>query len=248
MPIQAAPDDMRLANQMLCIGESSCVADLAKSLRVSLAETTWSSALGLYMFNGSDLQNLLCLGVPEGFVAEYRDLIGSSDPLLQNVLAHRSPVDGRALLGAKSWSGSSIGALLLRWNLHHHMCGPIFFDGQVKGIIYTASIHPTRPYTASSVAFMDCLCRAASLAMARLNGCSAGPAPHQKRPVLAGRARDVSLLLCKGATNKEIARCLDISAVTVKEHVQVLFRKFGCRNRTELVSVLSRSYASELDF
>jgi DNA-binding NarL/FixJ family response regulator len=40
-------------------------------------------------------------------------------------------------------------------------------------------------------------------------------------------------LLASGATNKEIARGLNISYETVKEHVQHILRKIGVSDRTQ---------------
>lgn len=39
--------------------------------------------------------------------------------------------------------------------------------------------------------------------------------------------------LLRGASNKEIARALDVQVVTVKLHVRGLCRKLGAANRTQ---------------
>jgi DNA-binding NarL/FixJ family response regulator len=43
--------------------------------------------------------------------------------------------------------------------------------------------------------------------------------------------------LWRGQSNKEIARELDLQEVTVKLHLRRLYRKFGCRNRTEALRI-----------
>jgi len=50
------------------------------------------------------------------------------------------------------------------------------------------------------------------------------------------RERDILKLLIRGKTNKEIARELDISRHTVRDHVSSLLRKQGATTRTELAS------------
>ena len=45
----------------------------------------------------------------------------------------------------------------------------------------------------------------------------------------------VAVRLCAGLTNKEIARELDVTEVTVKMHVRSLFGKLGVKNRTQAV-------------
>jgi DNA-binding NarL/FixJ family response regulator len=56
---------------------------------------------------------------------------------------------------------------------------------------------------------------------------------------LTERQQAVLGQLARGASNKEIARSLDLSAGTVKAHVSSLLRIYGAENRTELVSALN---------
>ncbi len=60
---------------------------------------------------------------------------------------------------------------------------------------------------------------------------------HATRPSLSDRERDVLELMADGKTNKEIARTLNISEVTVKTHVNHLLNKLGATNRTDAVRV-----------
>lgn len=54
-------------------------------------------------------------------------------------------------------------------------------------------------------------------------------------PELTSRQADVLDALCRGCSNKVIARMLDISEATVKIHVRQLLRKFDATNRTQIV-------------
>lgn len=58
---------------------------------------------------------------------------------------------------------------------------------------------------------------------------------------LSPRERDVALQVAKGASNKEVARQLDITARTVKAHMSAIFEKLGVRDRLQLVLLLRRS-------
>jgi DNA-binding NarL/FixJ family response regulator len=57
--------------------------------------------------------------------------------------------------------------------------------------------------------------------------------PRRGRIELSAREREVLLLMSTGATNREIAETLHVSAETVKKHAATLYRKLGVRNRTE---------------
>jgi DNA-binding NarL/FixJ family response regulator len=50
---------------------------------------------------------------------------------------------------------------------------------------------------------------------------------------LSDRERDVLALLASGATNREIAAELHLSAEAIKKHASAIYRKLGVRNRTE---------------
>lgn len=62
-----------------------------------------------------------------------------------------------------------------------------------------------------------------------------GPAPH-----LSQRERQVAELLVDGASNKLIARALDISVHTAKFHVTAILEKLGARNRADAVAIILR--------
>lgn len=50
---------------------------------------------------------------------------------------------------------------------------------------------------------------------------------------LTQRESEVMVFLMKGATNKDVARALDLQVVTVKLHVRGICRKMGAKNRTQ---------------
>jgi DNA-binding NarL/FixJ family response regulator len=51
---------------------------------------------------------------------------------------------------------------------------------------------------------------------------------------LTARERDIVRHVARGLRNAEVARCLDITEVTVKTHVNNVFQKLGLRDRVEL--------------
>jgi DNA-binding NarL/FixJ family response regulator len=66
-----------------------------------------------------------------------------------------------------------------------------------------------------------------------------GPGARPTWPELSVREHEVLMLLSTGATNREIAETLHVSAETVKKHAATLYRKLRVRNRTEAAQLAS---------
>lgn len=76
-------------------------------------------------------------------------------------------------------------------------------------------------------------------------GPAAQPEPHQKVPTLADvgltpRQSEVLSLLLQGLPNKLIARQLNLSVETVKDHVAAVLRALGVSSRTQAVLAVSQ--------
>lgn len=69
----------------------------------------------------------------------------------------------------------------------------------------------------------------------------AAASPAQPAPHLSPRERQVAAMLIEGASNKLIARALDISVHTAKFHVTAVLEKLGARNRADAVGILLRT-------
>ena len=57
--------------------------------------------------------------------------------------------------------------------------------------------------------------------------------------LLTEREQGVALAVARGATNKEVARQLDITERTVKAHLSAIFKKLGVRDRLQLILKLA---------
>jgi DNA-binding NarL/FixJ family response regulator len=82
--------------------------------------------------------------------------------------------------------------------------------------------------------------RANEVKLARQLGLSLSPEERQRAETLSVREREIHELLAQGLTNRQIARALFISEVTVKVHVRHIFDKLGVRSRVEAATRLPR--------
>lgn len=55
-------------------------------------------------------------------------------------------------------------------------------------------------------------------------------------PYLSNREFEVFLLVCKGISNKEVADKVFTSEKTVKFHLTNIYRKLGCKSRSEMTA------------
>lgn len=64
-------------------------------------------------------------------------------------------------------------------------------------------------------------------------------APHERSPLSALTRREYEILtqLVGGASNKEIAKVLGLTEITIKSHLRNVFRKIGASNRTQAVAL-----------
>ena len=69
------------------------------------------------------------------------------------------------------------------------------------------------------------------------------PSSSQALLSLSERQREVLKLLAAGESNKEIGRNLNISAATVKAHLEALFRRLDVKNRTQAAMYYTRATA-----
>ncbi len=59
---------------------------------------------------------------------------------------------------------------------------------------------------------------------------------------LSAREQEILEWVCRGETNLDIARALEISRFTVKNHVQRIYRKIGVSNRTQAATTYNRVF------
>lgn len=77
------------------------------------------------------------------------------------------------------------------------------------------------------------------VALAAVAGLIAPQRPVADRPDVSLTPREAEVLaaLCRGLTNKEIARSMDLSEPTIKLHVKTLYRRLGAANRTQAAMI-----------
>lgn len=208
-------------------------------------------AIGIYLIRRDRPILLYSQNAPVDLIGRYERNIGANDRLILHISRSRLPVDGASLYGESHWHSSPNFALLSAVGLRHCMATPLEFDGRFAGAIFTAK-RSDHPFQEDALQYLHLLGRAASLSL--LNSIQAEelgfasppeprrtgaelPAPTSTVDPLSGlppRSRAVAVLVCRGQSNKEIAREMRISAYTVKDHIEALCRRFSVCNRTEL--------------
>jgi two-component system, NarL family, nitrate/nitrite response regulator NarL len=91
---------------------------------------------------------------------------------------------------------------------------------------------------------MQCAPHIAAAMFSRLAGLLREPEPPASLPSLSARESEILALVAEGRSNKEIARRLEISAATVKNHMHNILQKLQVGRRGEAAARLRMSHAS----
>ncbi|MGV6875976.1 LuxR C-terminal-related transcriptional regulator [Pseudochelatococcus sp. B33] len=241
------PPDAHLFSLVIAIAESSTLDELGAACHRAVKELIHAPVLGLYLIRDSKPYLLYSHNAPRGFLDEYRIKLASHDPMIEMLMRHRRSVAGSILRSSRSWNVRLMEDLLHRWGFQANMCGPVFIDSCLAGLIYTADIDEAEPDPVREER-LDFICRAAAIALRRITSdyglqvtfdvCDCSDINTATLSELPPRLSQVAELVCRGQTNKEIARTLAISHHTVKEHVAALCRRFQAQNRTELATAM----------
>jgi len=242
----------QLADRLMSIAESRSVRALGVACCAAITELTGSPTVGLYLLDGPEPELVYSRNVADGLLDNYKAGFWKHDPVLDCIMTRGRAADGATVIGPEAWRHSPSCEMLREWGFAYNMGGPLRCGARIIGILFTATTNADAPYTSRSRGRMEMLCRAGSLALSNMmdsgeidTKCGVVGSHGQVSPptsVHAGlprRSADVAVRVCRGQTNKEIARELGISDQTVKEHVANLCRRFGVHNRTELAACLS---------
>ncbi len=238
--------DRRMADFIMAIAESGTLEELGATCHRAASCLVDAPVLGLYLIRQRAPNLAFSYNAPRGFLNEYEAELAPCDPMIEMITEERRAVSGSMLRSSKRWNVHVMEQLLKRWGFCGNMCGPILVDSRIAGLVYTADREETaadndRPQR------MDFICRSASIALGRIlaaqAAATAGGAPGSGRIAparLPPRLAEVAMLVCRGLTNKEIARMMTISHHTVKEHITNLCLRFDVQNRTELAATMIR--------
>ncbi len=244
--------ESRMAEQMVAIAESRSVETLGRAVSLAIEQTTGSPTIGFYLFKDACPTLLFSSHVDEGLLDCFDSGLWRSDPILNHVIATGRCGDGETLVGRDDWRQSLSFRAISQWGFSYNLGGPIRCGDMIVGVLYTAREREDFSYTASDRLCMDLVCRASSVAISSLIGLGVLRGPEMPPPskpagrysppaaeFLSPRLADVAIGICRGQTNKEIAREIGISDQTVKDHLEILCRRFGAHNRTRLAARLA---------
>lgn len=244
--------ERQLANRLMSIAETQSVRALGNAFSSAIRELTGSPTVGLYLLDGLGPELVYSRHVAEGLLDYYKAGFWKHCPVLDCIMTGGQAVDGETLIGPQQWRHSPSFGMLQEWGFSYNMGAPLWCRNRIIGVLFTATTDTAAPYRSWSRQGMEMLCRAGSLAltnMIKVGGIEAHRVTIGQPDQIAGpaatlsaflppRSADVAIRVCRGQTNKEIARAMGISDQTVKEHVANLCRRFGAHNRTELAACL----------
>ncbi len=109
---------------------------------------------------------------------------------------------------------------------------------QISGLKFGADDYIVKPFTLPNLlARIEALLRRSKWKNESLNVSKVNLSFSAEEPIdeLTGREKEVLALVAKGASNNEIAEKLFVREVTVKTHLNNIFKKLNVTNRTQAV-------------
>ena len=196
---------------------------------------------------GYDLVLLdLALGDADGFdlLAEFRAAYPAVPVVVVSASDRASDVIRAIDLGAMGFVPKRSSHGELHEALRMVMSGSMYVPPSMLGLDFAPGGHSGGD-TVPDVMRPSVPPAAGAPAAAALLGAAAQPEPHQKLPSiddvgLTPRQAEVLTLLLQGLPNKLIARQLNLSVETVKDHVAAVLRALGVSSRTQAVLAVSQ--------
>jgi DNA-binding CsgD family transcriptional regulator len=244
----------RMIGFVMAIAESQTLEELGATCHRAASDLVDAPVLGLYLIRERAPDLMYSHNAPRGFLDEYQRELAHCDPMIEMIVDEKHPVAGSLLRPSRRWNVRIMEELLARWGFRGNICGPLLVGSRMAGLIYAADRN--RPDSDEHrIERMDFICRSASIALDRIlsersedavyDTSAASRLVAAKAAALPPRLAEVATLVCKGQTNKEIARSMAISHHTVKEHIAHLCLRFNVQNRTELAAALLRAPRTE---
>lgn len=243
MTVTAASHGL-LADHVISVAASHSKTELGAACHAAVGALLGAPAMGLYLREAQGPALLYSHNAPRGFLEEYAGELAMRDPMIERIMETGCSVVGTSLRRTQGRNIRLMQNLLNRWGFCGNLCGPIYVEAELIGFLYTADRVVSCEEPARRAERLDYICRSASLALWRLAADPASPASVSAAPssamTMPPRLAEVAHLVCEGRTNKEIARLLDISPHTVKEHISNLCLRLSVRNRTSIAAALLR--------
>lgn len=185
----------------------------------------------------------LALGDADGFdvLAEFR----STYPAVPVVVVSASDRTSDVIRAIDGGAMGFVPKKSSHAELHHAlglvMTGSMYVPPHMLGLPFGRGLGQPSGDTVPGVMRTDGAADSAAVPL----GAAARPEPHQKVPTmkeigLTPRQSEVLSLLLQGLPNKLIARQLNLSVETVKDHVAAVLRALGVSTRTQAVLAVSQ--------
>lgn len=125
-----------------------------------------ASGYGVYILDPANLQPLnVAATVPDEFLDLYETEGRHDDPVLQEAVENRAPIDSSRL--RRSWESSAVMSVLADAGYYHSMEAPIIVDGQIHGTLNMARSRTDEPFSAEDLATMGILAEQVGVALTR---------------------------------------------------------------------------------
>ncbi len=181
------------------------------------------------------------------------DALGADgSPLLERAVQHWADGNGHAysapLNGPSSpWAGLEMAEQLVSYGVRHALVHGVCRPDRVHELETLFLLFSDRPGSTQKLELVMPQLHAIYLrsvtterTLAPMPARAALPQPSRGTPLVTDRELHILHWVREGKSNQEIAQLLDISALTVKNHIHKILGKLGANNRAHAVTLVAR--------
>jgi DNA-binding CsgD family transcriptional regulator/GAF domain-containing protein len=134
----------------------------------SASDVVPAAGYGFYLLDPSSLRPVeVAASVPDRFLQRYEDEGRQDDPVLQEAVARRGPIDSSRLDPLGRWQSSAVCAVLREAGYHHSLEAPIIVDGVVEGTLNMARRQEEEPFSSEDLSALGVVAEQVAAAVTR---------------------------------------------------------------------------------
>lgn len=135
--------------------QAASANDVQSAYLTAISTAVSAGGHGFYVLDPSNGRPVdVVATVPDSFLERYENEGRYDDPVLDQAIAARTPIDSSRLSSGRSWSASAVLAVLQQAGFYHSLEAPVLVDGEVTATLNMARQPEAPPFSRQDLTVM----------------------------------------------------------------------------------------------